>query len=78
MTNYVLRINERNLAGKSLIAYLKSLSKTSNFIEVMPQQAEKEMNRLDEAIEDIKMGRVTSYENYEEYEQAVHKMLGYV
>ena len=36
------------------------------------------MNRLDEAIEDIKMGRVTTYDNYEEYEKAVNKMLGYV
>jgi len=36
------------------------------------------MNGLDEAIEDIKAGRVTTYDNYDEYEKAVHKMLGYV
>ena len=38
----------------------------------------KKMNGLEEAIEDIKVGRVTTYENYEEYEKATNKMLGYV
>jgi len=78
MESYVLKINEKNLAGKNLIRYLESLSKTVNYIDIIPKKAEKEMNRLDEAIEDIKMGRVTTYDNYEEYEKAVNKMLGYV
>ena len=78
MASYVLKVNEANSAGKGLIEYLTLLSETSNYIEFMPQKAEKEMNRLDEAIEDIKMGRVTTYDNYEDYEEAVNKMLGYV
>ena len=78
MESYVLKINENNIAGKNLIRYLESLSKTVNYIDFIPKKAEKEMNRLDEAIEDIKMGRVTTYNDYEEYEKAVNKMLGYV
>ena len=78
MSSYVIRVNENNFVGKKLIDYLKSLSETSNYIEVMPQKAAKKMNGLDEAIEDIKKGRITTYENYEEYEKATHQMLGYV
>jgi len=70
MTSYVLEVNEKKTSGKNLIAYLKSLNSLDVCI--------KKMNGLDEAIEDIKMGRVTSYENYEEYEKAMNKMLGYV
>jgi hypothetical protein len=36
------------------------------------------LNGLDEAIEDIKNGQVEIYENFEEYQKAMHKMLGYV
>ena len=78
MSSYIIKINENNLVGKRLMDYLMSLSETSNYIEVIPQKAEKKMTGLDEAIEDIKEGRVTTYENYDEYEKAVHKMLGYV
>jgi hypothetical protein len=35
------------------------------------------MNGLDEAIDDIKMGRVTKHKNFEEYQKAVYQELGY-
>ena len=38
----------------------------------------KKINGLDEAIEDIKMGRVTKHKNFEEYQKAVYQELGYV
>jgi len=35
-------------------------------------------NGLDEAIEDIKMGRVETYKNFDEFKKSVYKELGYV
>ena len=40
MSSYVLRINEANLVAKRLIDYLKSLSETNSYIEIMPQVKE--------------------------------------
>ena len=37
MSSYVLRINEANLVAKRLIDYLKSLSETNSYIEIIPQ-----------------------------------------
>ena len=74
MSSYILEVNERKVSGKHLIAYLKSLSSLDVYLK---PQIEK-LSGLDEAIEDLKMGRVTTYENYEEYEKATNKMLGYV
>jgi hypothetical protein len=36
------------------------------------------MNGLDEAIEDFKMERYETYENFEEFKKATDKMLGHV
>ena len=36
----------------------------------------KKMNGLEEAIEDIKMGRVIKHKNFEEYQKAVYQELG--
>jgi hypothetical protein len=74
MSNYILEVNERKVSGRNLIAYLKSL----NSMDVCITPQKEKMNGLDEAMEDIKMGRVTTYENFEEYEIAMNKMLGYV
>jgi len=74
MSSYILEVNERKVSGKHLITYLKSLSSLDVYLK---PQTEK-LSGLEEAIEDIKMGRVTTYENYEEYEKATNKMLGYV
>jgi len=74
MTSYVLTVNEKNSLAKSLLEVLKSLS----YVTIIPQKAESKISAFDEAVEDVKNGRVTQYENYEEYEKAMHKMLGYV
>jgi len=74
MTSYILTINEENSIAKSLLKVLKSLS----YVTVIPQKKEKKITAYDQAIEDVKMGRVTAYKNYEEYEKAMHKMLEYV
>jgi hypothetical protein len=36
------------------------------------------MNGLDEAIEDIKMGRVSEPQSFEDFKKEIDKMLGYV
>ena len=77
MTSYVLTVDEKIMPGKSLLNYLKSLSKTSDYVDVVPQK-EYQMNGLDEAIEDIKMGRVTAYKNVEDYKKEMRKKFGYV
>ena len=77
MSSYILSVNERIASGKILLDYLKSLSKIDDYVCIMPHK-ENPMNGLDEAIEDIKKGRVTTYENAEEYKKAMHKMLEYV
>ena len=74
MSSYILEVNERKVSGKHLIAYLKSLSSLDVYLK--PQI--EEMSGLDEAIEDIKMGRVTKHKNFEEYQKAVYQELGYV
>ena len=74
MTSYVLTINEENSLAKSLLKVLKSLS----YVTIMPQKKAKKITAFDEAMDDVKNGRVTKYENYEEYEKAMYKMLGYV
>jgi ribonucleotide reductase alpha subunit len=77
MTSYILRVDEGVMPGKSLLGYLKCLSKTSDYVNVVSQK-EYQMNGLDEAIEDIKMGRVTAYKNVEEYKKGMRKKFGYV
>jgi hypothetical protein len=81
MTSIVLEINERKSLGKSLIEYLKLLGKTNDYVSnvnILSQKSEKRVSGIEAAIEDIKMGRVTTYENYDEYEKDTNKMLGYV
>ena len=38
MTSYVLKINERLMPGKTLLNYLKSLSKTSDYVDIVPEK----------------------------------------
>ena len=61
--------------GKSLMGFLKSLSKTTDFVDIV-QQKERPANGIDEAIDDIKNGRITTYENFEEYQKGMRKILG--
>jgi hypothetical protein len=56
-----------------LMAMMKGVKINYDFKEKMPKK-----NRIDLALEDIKMGRVTKHKNYEEYEKAVYQELGYV
>jgi hypothetical protein len=35
MSNYVVSINERMTAGKVFLDYLRSLSKTSNYVDII-------------------------------------------
>ena len=81
MTNITLEVNERKSSGKNLIEYLKSLGKTNGYVynvSILKQKPAKKKSGIEEALEDIEKGRVTTYANYEEYEKAMHKMLGYV
>jgi soluble cytochrome b562 len=75
MSSYIITVNERMTPGKSLMGFLKSLSKTTDFVDIV-QQKERPANGIDEAIDDIKNGRITTYENFEEYQKGMRKILG--
>ena len=38
MTSYILTVNESRASGKVLLNYLKSLSKTDDYVYIMPQK----------------------------------------
>lgn len=52
MSSYAIQINERTLAGQSLLEYLTSLG------VIIEQLKPRRKNGLDEALEDVKKGRV--------------------
>ena len=41
MSSYTLRIDEQIMLGRSLLDYLRTLSKTSCYVEILPQKEEK-------------------------------------
>lgn len=53
MATYSITLNDRTIAGKSLLQYLDNLG-------LKPQKATTRKNRLDRAIEDIAAGRFSS------------------
>jgi hypothetical protein len=75
MSSYLITVNERMTLGKVLLEYLKSLSKTTNYVDIAPQK-EISIKGIDEAIEDIVNGRTTTYENFEAYKKGMRKILG--
>ena len=77
MSSYVISVDEKIVSGKKLLSYLKSLNKTSDYLSIKPYK-EESINGLDEAIEDLKMGRVETYENFDEFKKSVYQELGYV
>ena len=75
MTSYVITVNERIGLGKNLIGFLKSLSKTTDYVEISPRR-DIAIKGIDEAIEDIENGRITTYENFDAYKKGMSKILG--
>ncbi len=57
MATYTITINEKSRAGKKLVALLESLSEVIAFTEVRKEKS------LNEALEDVKNGRVFEAEN---------------
>lgn len=61
MATYSVNINERTNAGKALLEYLLSLG----VINTKPKATHRK--GLDEAIEDVKHGRTTHCDSFNEY-----------
>lgn len=57
MATYNIIINEKTRAGKKLVALLESLSEVVSFTEVKPKKG------MNEALDDIKNGRIFEAEN---------------
>lgn len=57
MATYNITINEKTRAGKKLVALLESLSEVVSFTEVKPNKS------MNEALDDIKNGRLFEAEN---------------
>ena len=77
MSSYVITVNEKIGLGRNLIGLLKSLSKTTNYVDIATQKRSS-IKGIDEAIEDIEGGRTTTYANFEEYKKGMRKILGNV
>jgi hypothetical protein len=57
MATYTITINEKSRAGKKLVALLESLSEVVAFTEV------RKVKSLNEALDDVKNGRVFEAKN---------------
>jgi len=66
---------EYNPQTQGVLEFVNRIRESGFFTVKMPL---KRKSGMEEAMEDIEMGRVTTYENFEEYEIAMNKMLGYV
>jgi hypothetical protein len=71
MTSYILTVNEENFGVKALLDALKYFCKTDVKMSIIKQKTPKKTG-MQEAIEDIKKGRVTTCKNYEEYEKLIN------
>lgn len=67
MATYTISINERTNAGKSLLAYLRSLSVIVNDV---PEEQKFNKTTL-KALEEVKKGKVTRCSTFEDYLHAV-------
>jgi hypothetical protein len=75
MNTVLVSYDKRNKVAAQameLMSVIKGVKINYDF-KVKPQK-----NGLDEAIEDIKNGRVETYENFDEFKKSVYKELGYV
>jgi cytochrome c2 len=65
----------------ALISYNKRNKIAKNLMDVLERTKGVKIKYdldLEEAIEDVKQGRITTYENFEEYQKEMRKKLGYV
>ena len=69
MATYTINIDEKDIAGQHFLAYIKTLP----FISLTEKKKEK-MNDLDEALEDIRMGRLSKPMNMEEFKAYTQKI----
>lgn len=63
MTTITLKINEKSKAGKILIGMIELLSKNESDVEVIKNDSK---TGIEEAIEDIKQGKINSYKDSNE------------
>lgn len=68
MAQYTISIDERSLAGKSLLQYLSSLGVIIEKLKPVKK------NGLDKALEDMKKGRVTQYDSVDDLFEHVTSM----
>ena len=63
MTTITLKINKKTKAGKMISSLIELLCKEENGIEIVKSDSVK---GIDEAIDDVKKGRINSYKNSDE------------
>ena len=75
MLTVLVSYDKRNKVAAQAIELMSAIKgvKINYDFKVKPKK-----NGLDEAIEDIKMGRVETYENFDEFKKSVYTELGYV
>ena len=70
MTTYEITIDDNNISGKHFLKYVKTLPFI--FISISRPKAKKK-NGLDEALEDIRKGRVYKIENWDAFSEQMEK-----
>ena len=69
MTTFEITIDDNNISGKHFLKYVKTLP----FVSISRPKAKK-MNGLDEALEDIRKGRVSEPMNIKEFNEYIDKI----
>jgi hypothetical protein len=67
MAEITLEYDARNTVAKKLIDFILS----SNIVKVKKKKA----TGLDEALEDLEKGNVTTYKDFDEYKKEIHKLV---
>ena len=62
MATYTLTINERSTQGKALLAYLEALKLDVKRV----RNANRKKGSLEQSLDDIRHGRVTSYDSLDD------------
>jgi len=72
MAQVLIEYDARSVVARKMLQALidSNKFKIGDIKNLFPR---KRMNGLDEAIEDIKMGRITTCKNYEEYEKSINE-----
>ena len=72
MSSYVIEFNEQTIRGQKIMSFFETLKLPVVPIRLYKKKVKSQKNGLDEAIEDIKNGRVTTCNSFEEFVEKIN------